>query len=212
MGDNRGVIIRDELPSNSHNSKREAAAEQKKEISKIVKGRVATRKKSLGKKIVETFSGGEGASVSDFILHDILVPSIKEMLYKVITGGTEISLFGQKRTPNVNRVGGSSYISYGGITRDPVQRNQGFATSAKRGRSFEEIIFEHRTDAEETLSGMLDVLETYNVVTVADFYDLIGRTGNYTDNKFGWFDLSSSSVSRVREGYIINLPKIVEVD
>lgn len=30
---------------------------------------------------------------------------------------------------------------------------------------------------------------------------------NYTDNKYGWTDLSSAQVERVRDGYVIRLPR-----
>ena len=37
-------------------------------------------------------------------------------------------------------------------------------------------------------------------------------TVNFTDNKYGWKDLSSASVSRVRDGYLLNLPRTVLLD
>lgn len=38
-------------------------------------------------------------------------------------------------------------------------------------------------------------------------YDLCGMTCNYTDNKYGWKSLARADISRVRDGYMIKLPK-----
>ena len=77
---------------------------------------------------------------------------------------------------------------------------------------FQDLIFESRGEAEEVLTNLLDLIADYGVASVADLYDLVGITGPFTDNKYGWTDLRTASVSRTREGYIINLPKAVAID
>ena len=47
---------------------------------------------------------------------------------------------------------------------------------------------------------------------MADFYDLVGMTSNYTDNKYGWYDMRSAYVQAVNGGYIIRLPKPVALN
>lgn len=75
-----------------------------------------------------------------------------------------------------------------------------------------EPIFATRRDAEEILNYMGDLIDEYRFVTVADLYDLIGVSGNYTDNKYGWTDISNAEIVRVRDGYMIKLPKIRKLD
>ena len=50
------------------------------------------------------------------------------------------------------------------------------------------------------------------MVSVADLYDLVGISGNYTDNKYGWTNLRNSDVQRVRDGYLLKLPKALPFD
>mgnify|MGYP006874877087 FL=1 len=50
------------------------------------------------------------------------------------------------------------------------------------------------------------------MVSVADLYDLVGITGKVTDNNFGWTDLRNASVTRDRDGYLINLPRAIALD
>ena len=57
-----------------------------------------------------------------------------------------------------------------------------------------------------------EIMDTYNVVTVADMYDLSGVTCNYTDNKYGWMNISNAQVIHGRDGYIIKMPRVVSID
>ena len=64
-----------------------------------------------------------------------------------------------------------------------------------------------REEADEVLARMDELLTDYKMVSVADFYDLVGITGKTTDNRYGWTDLRSASVIRDRDGYLIKLPR-----
>ena len=78
--------------------------------------------------------------------------------------------------------------------------------------NFDDIILESRGEAEEVLSHLLELVENYGVASVADLYELVGITGSFTDNKYGWTNLSTASVSRVRDGYLLNLPNATPID
>ena len=75
-----------------------------------------------------------------------------------------------------------------------------------------DIIIENRGEAEDVLSRMDELIDQYGLVSVADLYDLVGINGNYTDNKYGWFNIRTASVVRVRDGYMIKLPKAVPLN
>ena len=60
---------------------------------------------------------------------------------------------------------------------------------------------------------MDELISTYGIVSVADLYDLVGITGgSYTDNKYGWTNVHNASVIRVRDGYMIKMPKALPLD
>ena len=79
-------------------------------------------------------------------------------------------------------------------------------------RILDDIILESRGEAEDVLERMDELIATYQLVSVADFYDLVGVSGNYTDNKYGWTDIRNASVIRVRDGYMIKLPKALPLN
>ena len=62
------------------------------------------------------------------------------------------------------------------------------------------------------ISKMDEIIDTYGIVTIADFYDLAGVTGDYTTNNYGWTNIRSAEVVRVRDGYIIKMPKAMPID
>ena len=79
-------------------------------------------------------------------------------------------------------------------------------------RSYNDIVFSNRGDAEEVLSEMLEILEHFEVVSVADLFDLAGFSFKYTDEKYGWTNLQDARVERVCGGYTIRLPKATNID
>jgi hypothetical protein len=59
---------------------------------------------------------------------------------------------------------------------------------------------------------MDDIIERYRMVSVADLFDLVGESCSFTDQKYGWTNLRNAEVVRVRDGYMIKLPKALPFD
>ncbi len=104
------------------------------------------------------------------------------------------------------------YVSYNRYQadgyRDP-RTNPPAPHLSRRGRAqhdFDEIVLQSRAEAEEVIDRMFDILSRFDSVTVADLYELTGIKSNHVDNKWGWTDLQGSSVSRIRNGYLLDLP------
>ena len=68
-------------------------------------------------------------------------------------------------------------------------------------------MLEDRRDAEAVLEHLIDYTVEYEMASVADFYELVDFPTTYIDNKYGWNDLRNARVLRVRDGYILDLPK-----
>lgn len=195
------------FPSNSHKAKEE----KEKKVEKVIQGNVTTRKKPLGKKFSENFLGDDIQNVRGYIIFDVIIPAIKETISSVVSNGVEMLLFGE---PKANKVGkkNGSYVSYSSYYNKSERRKPNTSNRGDR-HDFRDIILETRGEAEEVLSNMVDLVYDYGAVSVADLYDLVGITGNFTDNRYGWTDMSGSSVARARGGgYIIDLPKVTLLD
>jgi hypothetical protein len=180
-------------------------------VAKVISGTVVTRKKSFGKRFIETFVGEDVDSVMGYIIHDVLIPAAKSTIADVVKGGIEMLLFGDRKGSRTERDRGRSYVSYNNYSnRDRDRRDYGNRNRSRH--NFDDIILQTRGEAEEVLSNLVDLVDDYGQATVGDLYDLVGLKEDYTDRKYGWTNLSSSSVSRVREGYALNLPRTILLD
>jgi hypothetical protein len=197
-----------DFPSNSHK-----AIDQHDDIKKkkIIKGKAITRKKSLGKRITETFLGDTLGNVVSYILEDVLIPAAKNTFADMVHGGTERMIFGDNgsRISRNQRDRGTPYVSYNGRFKP----NDRIDHSHNRARHImDDIILESRMEAESVRDQLIDTIEEYGVVSVADFYKLVKISSNFTDEKYGWENLSRSKIVRVRNGFLIDLPKPVLID
>lgn len=205
-------IIQMDFPSNSHKKKEETKKPEKK-VEKVTSGKVVKQKKTLGKKFTETFLGDNIESVSSYIIYDVIIPAAKNMISDTVSNGIEMLLFGQTRGSRTRRDRGKSYVSYSNYYKDRDRDRDRQVSQRNRARhNFDDIILESRGEAEEVLSHLVDLTEDYGMASVADLYDLVGVTSNFTDNKYGWDNLSSGRVVPVRGGYLLELPRPIVLD
>lgn len=201
-----------EFPANSHKKREER--EDHRKVEKVIKGRVVQKKKSLGKRFLETFIGDDVNSVTGYILHDVLIPAAKATLSDMVQGGIEMLLFGERKGNRTRRDQGRSYVSYNNYSSQNNRREdrREYGQRSRARHNFDDIILSTRGEAEEVLSHLVDLTMDYGEASVADLYDLVGITEEFTDRKYGWTNLGSASVSRVREGYLLNLPKPIPLN
>jgi hypothetical protein len=212
-------IVKAEYPSNSFRSKKEALLPEKR-VTKVTKGSVMKKKKSLSDSFAQMIYSEDTRSIGSYIVYDVLIPAFKDTISQMITTGIEMLLYGESnKNRNIFRRGGHdrdpsrTQVSYNSFSNRDRDRDRGQRDSRNRFRQrFDDVILDTRSDAEEVLSNMVDLIDNYGVVTVADFYDLIGLPGEWSDNKYGWENLSQSYVERVRLGYTLVLPKTTVLD
>lgn len=194
----------DDVPSNSNKVKEE---QQRKELSPVIQGKVTSRKESVGKKFAETFLSDDIYDVKRYVIHDVLIPSIRDGIYEIFTGGLSMLFYGNSKGHTGKTRAG--YVNYSGYSS--TNKHKRVASSADR-YAYNDIIFESRGDAIEVKETMEDILDRFHVVSVADFYELAGEDSSFTDQKYGWDNLDGVAVTRDRDGYKIRLPKAGLID
>jgi hypothetical protein len=213
MGERKLVRTDLDFPGNSNREKEET----RKTLAPVVTGKVIKQKKTFGQKVAEVFLGDDTRSVGDYILHDILIPAMKSTLSDIVGGGIEMLLFGEQRglssRSNIYRDKGRSYIPYNRLTRtrEPERESRYLSRTERARHDFDNIIIPSRGEAEEVMSRLFDLIEEYGVASVADYYELLGIDSAFTDGNFGWTNISSAQVKRVRDGYTILLPRTREI-
>lgn len=211
-----------EFPSNSHESKDKSNGEKEEpRILRVVSGDVVRRKKPISSRFVETFLGGDTKSVAEYVIGDVLLPALKDMLADAVSQGFERLLFGETRSASRRtgiRSGSSSgpvsYNRFSSPGRRERERDEPRSISrrSRATHNFDEIIIPTRAEADEVVEKMYDLLERYKTVSVSDLYELVGIDTDFTDEKWGWTSLRGTSISRIREGYVVNLPRTEPLD
>lgn len=223
MPDEKVEKVITDFPSNSKSTRKHRVSApnpkpEERHIEKVVSGKVIKQKKGLGRKFAEAFVGDDSKNVGEYVIYDVLIPAAKDTIVDMVKGAIEMLMFGEKRSRNIRRDSGRSHTSYGSYfktndrEREPRDDRRDISKTGRARHDFDEVILESRGEAEEVLSNLVDFIIDYGQATVADFYDLVGITTNFADNKWGWTDLRNASVSRVRGGYLINLPRTQPLD
>lgn len=195
----------EEYKSNSHKSRQNQNDDiPEKRVEKVVSGSVKSKKKNGLQKITNVFVPDD---VKSYIFEDIVVPAVKDIILDAVR-----AFLGVSGNSRVGRSSTSSKISYRKYYDDRDRRDSGNVSRTRTGYDYDDIILESRGEAEDVLERMDELIATYQVVSVADFYDLVGVSGNYTDNKYGWTDIRNASVIHVRDGYMIKLPKALPLN
>ena len=197
---------------NSHKYREEqkAAGPPEKKVEKIIDGSARVKKKSEAKKLADIFIAEDVGNVKSYIFMDVLVPAVKKAISDIVTNGIDMVLYGE--TGRAKRSGASSKVSYGGYYTRENERKNSTPAKNKNGYYYDDIVLDNRGEAEDVLSRMDELIAVYGLASVADLYDLVGISGSYTDNKYGWTDIRSATVVRVKDGYLIKLPKALPLN
>lgn len=205
-----------EIPDYKPNTKKykeEQAQNQseKKKVDKVISGTAKVKKKSELRKFVDNFITEDVSSVKDYWVKDVLVPNIVDTIEDIVVGGIRTLLrgdSGRRDSRNSRSYGSPSYVNYSRFSdrRD----DRGRDNQTRRGYGYDDVVVNSRADAEAVIEQMDGIIDTYDMVSVADLYDLVGMTSNYTDNNYGWKNIRNAEPVRLRDGgWMIKMPKPV---
>lgn len=207
------------FPSNSHKvtdpKKNPPKPPAEKKVEKVTTGTVIVKKASLGARFKNVFFGGEFKSATRYITTDVLLPALKNLIVDATTKGVEKIIYGDSaprrrpQMPGQPRVTYNTPVNRGYDRSNPMSAmlpNQPPHYVGRRQQTVGDIILVSREEAETVLGAMQDIVDQYQVVSIADLHELVGYPSSYIDNTWGWTNLAYSSVRQIREGYVIDLP------
>jgi hypothetical protein len=201
-----------DFPPNSHASKEST---NQPRVQKVTTGEVKTKRKSLRKQFSDAFVGGDIKSTMRYAMFDLLLPEARDLVWSVFSGGFEKWIFGDGRRRSRSQSGSSDsqyqatqYQYNRAYDRGPLMSGptRALSRSARSKHNFDEIILGSRSEAEEVITQMFEVMNHYGEVSVADLYDLVGLPSSHTDYKWGWSNLRGAGTTRERDGYLLDLP------
>lgn len=197
-----------EFPPNSEASKR---AQPDKDIHRVTSSDAKRKKKSLRKRFSDSFVAGDAKSAAQYAALDVLLPATRDTVVDVINSWIEKLFYGEGRrhrgitNPQSGPTGYIQYNRMGQQSRLPSAQ-RAISRQARSRHEFDEIVLDSRTEAEQVIDQLFDVVSRYESASVADLYALVGLSSSHTDYKWGWSDLQGAGVTRIRDGFVLDLP------
>ena len=201
------VQTKDEVPNKKPRAKKEALVQS-----------ATVRKKGVVERLVGGLLGPNGIrAIGRYVGHEIIVPMIKNAFVDSMTTGINMAVFKDQPQPNRRNNPGWNNRQHQNTNR--VQYNQSYQSNqvnqyqspnAKRAiYAIREAVFPNREEALMVLDNMMNEIDKYGQVSVADYYDWIGiGDSTFADVSYGWDDLTRARVVSVRGGYAISLPPV----
>lgn len=218
-GGGRETSIKVNLPGNSNKDKTispKTKSEERPKPERITSQEGVIQKKSFGTKIKETFTGEDARSVGNYLFFDVIVPAFKAMLADTAAQGTERLLFGSSTSRSRPNDRERRNIPYSRMSTSRGSRESSlyreFSDRDRATHNFDNIRVDSRPEAEEVLDALANIVDEYGSARVSDLYEMVGISGKFTDDNWGWFSLRDSGVRRVRDGYLILLPRPEPID
>ena len=194
-----------EMPTSSISQ----GGQPKKKLEKVTTGKVTMRQQSEMQKLANSFLAEDLNTVKERIVNDYAIPMLKNGIWSIFTSALSIMIFGEDRSRSTSN---NNYIrtrnSYEGYYDSRIGQNRP-GSQQRMVQNWQNLTSDSRADMEGILEQMWAAIREYGQVSVGDLYDLAGITANYTDNKYGWHDLTGAYIKNVPGGYSIVFPKPV---
>ena len=180
-----------------------------KKVEQVVTG-VTLKKKSALSKIYDLFIAEDADKVGNYILLDVLVPSIKRAIVDIIKSSADM-IFGTKGSSSSGGTkytyGGTPYVQYSSSNKKPEPTNV-----ARSQYEIGNFIFASKDDADKVIDNLNDLIEAYGMASVADLCELVGAPYEFVANKYGWKNLHDAISIRTPDGYSLRLPRSMPLE
>lgn len=170
------------------------------------------RKQSLARKFLRYILADTIETARERTIKDVLLPGIRNLIFDTGNEMMAMLLFpGESDRPSGYRGGYSKRkgerTSYDKYYRDKDRRNS-TRRESYRDSAYDpdDIILDTRAQANDALDELDFIIHKYGQASIANFYDIVGVTGEWTDNRYGWTSLRGAGVKPVRDGFMIILP------
>lgn len=217
-----------EIPGNAHKKRLEDPAaptppptasgtlpsKEKEELTQITTGKTVVRKQAWYKKFGRSLIADDVTNVREWIMVEVVIPSIRNLLANTIKGSTDRVFYGgaQARGRGFGYAGGFA----GGVERPGLRTRYDkmadgeprkmLSREARARHDFDGVVLDSHAEAAAVVDALIHRVEQYGVATVTDLYDLVGVTGSYADRNYGWTDLRTADVRQYGGGWLLDLP------
>jgi hypothetical protein len=192
----------------------------KKDIQKVVSGEVVVKPKTVGSRFKSIFFGGDASSAMHYVFSEVLIPALKRLAVESVSQGADRLVYGNNSAPR-RRGGASPYstrIQYNNpvVRMDPRQStylpDQNPASRwLRESKNAGDVIVGSKDDADAVVTQLIEIVDMYEMVSMADLNECLGLASTPIENKWGWRNLARIEVAQVKDGWKISLPPMEEL-
>ena len=200
-----------EYPSNSNKDKQNnLPAPQNAEPIVVNPTKVRPKRQSLFRMIFEQ----DLKDIKDSLLTEYIKPRMKDIAYGIfesalntVDNSIQMMIYENVRPGyHSNTVRQPAQTPYNKIS---TQVRTYPPTTVSSSYNYNEIIYSSYGEADAVLTGMKEWIRDYGAVPISIYYDFSkyqGSQRSYTDNDYGWTDLSNViQPKKIPEGFILEL-------
>lgn len=185
-----------------------------KKVDKVISGKAKKTKRNAVEKFTDAFVEEDIKTVKSYVLTSVILPGIKDVVADTLTNAINMILFGDTRSPRKSGRGHTNYSGfYRGERMSTIEKERNNARKNRNRYAYEEVCCENHGDAVDILDSMFEIIDQYGVISVMDLYDLAGMDSEFTDQNYGWSDISSATiVRRSANEHVIKMPKPMPIN
>lgn len=185
-------------------------ATPKKEIKVI--GQAIQVKRPATKRFFDFLFAESPKDLAKKVGRDVIIPRMKAGFEEAAGSFLSGMLWGGGSRPPSNIVSGTvlrnGAVNYSGIsTQNAMLAARQASVPVQSSGNYQDLVVPTQEIAESYLANMYTLLNQYRVVAVADLYEMAAITPAISDNGYGWTSLDGARISKIREGYLLELPR-----
>lgn len=187
----------------------------KKDIKPVIAPGVAVQvKRPASRRFFDFLFAESPKQLGAKIGRDVIVPRIKAGFEEAANSFLAGMLWGDSANRPMSNIVRNAAMRGGGFNYNGVSVSGGTpmqqamqASAPRSSGNYQDLVLPTQQFAEMILANAYDLLNQYRMVAVGDLYEIAGITPAPSDNAYGWTSLDGSRISKVREGYLLELPR-----
>lgn len=194
-------------------------ASESREVEPITREPGKIRKAPFGRRVLASMFLGDAQSTWNSAIWESFFPNLRDNIEDSVINAVH-TLFGGAGSRGYGRGRHTShYTPSGQISRYNPDRALGsrvppeprMSREDKQDQNLKVIEIASRPEAEDVLAAMNATIDQYDVITLAEFYQMVRIPHDHADYQFGWEDIGGAKVVHAHGAYFLDLPPLIKL-
>ena len=175
----------------------------------------AVKKKNTFSRLADHVLGpGYGVRVREYVVREIIGPNLRDVIYNSIMASLGMAVYKENFQPErrsttsswkspSSRTTGRQTERYDLYSRTPSRTHTRRSAPSEAYVDVVEYVFPSMQEAKDVVRRMEREIDIFGYVTISDYYQIVEVKADYTDETYGWTDLSGVVYQSLSGGGVI---------